>query len=144
MKPEKMPPERSCNFADEAAIRALGVELDDAWNSRDADTLAGLFCHDGDFRNAAGVMLRGRGQIRRHYAEEVFPALPEGLLHETIPAHIRFVAPDVAVGDGEVRLFEEDSKAAEYPPLLVTSVLLREEDRWLISAVRLARPESTG
>lgn len=141
MKPEKTPPERFHNSTDRAAIRSLGVELDDAWNSRDADTLAGLFCHDADFRNAAGLMLRGREEIRRHYTAEVFPTLPVGLLHETIPAHIRFVTPDVAVGDGEVRLFEEDSEAVEYPPLLVSSVLVKEEDRWLISAVRLAKPE---
>jgi uncharacterized protein (TIGR02246 family) len=121
-------------------MRELAAGFDAAWNGRDADALAAFFTDDADFGNAAGEVFRGIEGIRRHYREGVFPSLPVGLPHKTTPEDIRFVAQDVIIGNGTVRLFLESREAAEYAEMRVTAIMVKEGNRWLLSAVRLMVP----
>lgn len=61
--------------ADRAALGAVVQELDAARNARDAARFSAVFAEDGSLAfPVEGVALRGREEIRRHYAT-LFPAL---------------------------------------------------------------------
>ena len=126
------------------AIHKLAADVDAAWNERDAADLGALFTDDGDFRYHTGRSLRGRKQIEQFYASTAFPAMPTDLRHKTVPEHIRFVTDDVAIGDGSIQITHAatlDKEEEPYLSLLLTSVVVKEQGRWRIAAVRLMVPQ---
>lgn len=126
-------------LADEAAVRRLNADLDEAWNRRDAAALAALFEADADFQWPAGELLPGRERIREHFAGVVFTQTPPAMRHLTTLRRLRFPAPDTAIGDGTIEVARENAAAGEKPHFyaLFTSVGRKRDGRWLIAAVRL-------
>lgn len=121
----------------------LAAKIDTAWNNRDADSLASLFHTDADFQFYNGLMLRGQKLIRRFYSRSIFPSLPEGLRHLTKSTRIRLLTESVAIGDTKVDLIDEaedDEEQRVQRRLMATTVLIKEKERWWISAVRLMVP----
>ena len=133
--------------ADNQEVEDLSIQLaskfDTAWNNRDADSLASLFHIDADFQFYNGLLLRGQKLIKRFYSRSIFPSLPEGLRHLTRSARIRLLTETVAIGDAKVDLVDEsedDEEKRVQLRLLSTTVLIKEEEKWLVSAVRLMVP----
>lgn len=53
-----------CKNADEAAIRKVVDEFNDAWNARSASRYAAVFAEDADWENAFGGRRKGRKEIQ--------------------------------------------------------------------------------
>ena len=137
MKPEKLSQE----------LEDLSAEIiskfETAWNNRDADSLAALFHSEADFQFYYGIMVRGRERIKRYYTEKVFPYLPKGLRHLTRSYKLRLLTDGVVIGDGRVDLVDENEKDPEkrvQHRLRVTTVVVKDEEEWRFSAVRMMVP----
>ncbi len=128
--------------AKEIAIQ-LGAKLDKAWNNRDAKALARLFQEKADFQWDSGKMVRGRDEIEKCFASSVFPALPDAFRHRAIVQHVRSIKDDVFIGDGEIEIYdstESDLQKRVRQKFQCTSVAVKENRIWLLSAVRLMVP----
>jgi uncharacterized protein (TIGR02246 family) len=124
---------------DQQAVLQLPADLDRAWNERDAQSFAALFDEDGDFRLHTGLWIQGKDAIERFWAEEVFPTLSERMQHVVTPKRVRFVASDVAIGDGTLRLVDHlEEQERVHLEVEGTMLLVKREGRWRISAIRLA------
>ena len=137
MKPEKLTQEI------EQISKEIVSKFDDAWNGRDADAMADLLHSEADFQLYYGLMVRGRERIKKYYAEKIFPYLPEGLRHVTRSYKVRLLTEGVAIGDGRVDLVdenEEDPEKRVHRRLKVTTVVLKGEEGWRFSAVRIMVP----
>lgn len=125
--------------ADQQSVLQLAVQIDGSWNRRDAAAFADLFVPDGDFRFYSGPWIRGRAAIAAFWQNEVFPGLPESMRHSILIQRVRFVTEHVAIGDGLLRFV--DVSAGSERILLErdgTLVAVKQNGRWLISAIRLA------
>jgi uncharacterized protein (TIGR02246 family) len=68
----------------------------DAWNAKDAATLANLFVEDADFVNVTGLHWTTRADFERAHAygfQRIFP----GSRLEMVDARSRMISDDVAV-----------------------------------------------
>jgi uncharacterized protein (TIGR02246 family) len=86
--------------ADIAAIRRVNADLDRAWNRRGAAALAALFLEDADYQWPTGELLAGRSRIEEHFGTVVFRQMPADFRHVTETRRLRFLGPDIVIGDG--------------------------------------------
>jgi uncharacterized protein (TIGR02246 family) len=93
-----MPTETATASADEAAIRQIVVDLQDAWNRRDADTWAAAFDPDSDHLNLTGLLFEGRQMNRDRHAEIFAGMFKNSDLRHGV-RRLRFLNPDIAVVD---------------------------------------------
>lgn len=84
--------------ADEAAIRALVEQYQQAFNAGDAGKAAGIFAENGVFVDAFGKAFEGRSEIEKQVAGGDTQGKPERLTL-TVEA-VRFIKPDVALMRG--------------------------------------------
>jgi uncharacterized protein (TIGR02246 family) len=124
--------------AEIAAIQQNRANLDAAYNRRDAAALSELFLEDGDFQWHTGALLKGREEIRQYFANS-FKSMPADYRHVTEFQRIRFLGPDIAIGDGTIVIARAGAAADEKPymKVLMTCVGKRENGKWRIAAVRL-------
>ena len=124
--------------ADIAAIQQVRADLDAAYDKRDAVAFSELFFADADFQWHTGDLLKDRNEIQQHFANS-FKIMPPDYRHITTFERIRFIKPDVAIGDGTVVIAREGAPQNEKPYLkvLLTCVGKKEKGQWRISAVRL-------
>ena len=54
---------------DERDIRAIGSQLQQAWNKADAKMLADLFLTDGDYVSSTGRTARGRAEVEKAFQQ---------------------------------------------------------------------------
>lgn len=109
----------STTSADREALAAVVQELDAAWNARDAARFSAVFTEEGNFQfPVEGIALRGRGEIRRHYARQ-FATFPPGLRHVTTTGETDVIGPGVLAVDFEVDIFGTDPKTGKAQTLLV-------------------------
>jgi uncharacterized protein (TIGR02246 family) len=86
--------------ADVAAIHKLIDGHAIGWNKGDAKFVAQLWHEDGDIRSADEGIIKGREAIQARY-EKMFSTWAKGTTHSHPgPVTIRFLRPDVAIGDG--------------------------------------------
>lgn len=122
---------------DREAVRKDLAAFVKAFESRDAKALAAHWTEDGEYRNDAGVELRGREAIQKAFAT-LFAATPE-IKAEIRPGSLRFLSRDVAAGEGSVTVRRG---AAETPTnARYTSLLVREEGRWRLAQLTEAEDD---
>ena len=117
--------------ADEAAIRAHAVAIENALNKRDAAALVLLFTADADEVNGDGPRVVGREAMRRSDAADLAKWPPTMRFALTVTS-IRFLGQDVAIVETVAR-FNEGAVRENRG----TSVIVRQSGRWLISALRV-------
>jgi uncharacterized protein (TIGR02246 family) len=122
-----------------AAVKQLAIDLDEAWNRHDAIALSELFLEDADFQWHTGDLLKSRKQIEQYFSMSVFKDLPMDRRHNSTIQRIRFLRPDIAIGDGTLVVSREGAPENEKPALsvLFTSVAQKKQGHWHIAAVRL-------
>jgi uncharacterized protein (TIGR02246 family) len=127
------------DFKEIAAIKKLALDLDAAWNRHDAVALSELFLEDADFQWHTGDVLNNRKQIEQYFSESVFKNMPMDRRHNSTIQRIRFLRPDIAIGDGTLVVSRVGAPENEKPSLsvLFTSVAQKKQGRWHIAAVRL-------
>jgi len=131
--PSPTPPNRE-------TIAAVVQELDAAWNAREPGRFSAVFSEDGSFGfPVEGIALRGRDEIRAHYAK-LFPKMPSDLRHLTTIGNFEIINPDLVAVDFEVHILGTDPKTGSaQAPLLHYHGLglgVRTDSGWRI---RLAR-----
>jgi len=128
-----------------SAIEKVKADLDSAYNKRDAAAFSALFLEDADFQWHTGEVLKDRKQIQEHFAN-AFKIMPPEYRHITTFQRIRFLTPDIAIGDGTVVIARDGAPANEEPYLkvLLTSVGKKVNGVWRIAAVRLILPKTKG
>jgi len=125
-------------LADIAAIRQGGVDLDAAYNRRDAKAFSAFFLDDADFQWHTGDLLKNRKEIEQNFANS-FKVMPADYRHITTFQRIRFLRPDMVIGDGTVVIVREGATENEKPILsvLFTCVGQKVKGQWKLAAVRL-------
>jgi uncharacterized protein (TIGR02246 family) len=125
-------------FADIAAIKQAGANLDTAYNRRDAIAFSNLFLEDADFQWHTGDLLKNRNDIEQYFSNS-FKIMPADYRHITTFQRIRLLDPYFAIGDGTVVIAREGASENEKPYLsvLFTCVGKKVNDQWKIAAIRL-------
>lgn len=117
--------------ADEAAIRAQAVAVENAVNKRDAGAVVALFTPDGDEVNGDGPRVAGREAMRQGQQAGMTKLSPTMRLNLTVTS-IRFLGPDVAIAEAEGRVNEGAIRLNR-----ATWVMARQNGKWLFAAVRV-------
>lgn len=128
----------SASAADEKDIRAIGAQIQQAWNAADAKMIADLWLTDGDYVSSTGRTATGRAEV-----EHAFAAQWAGLYKGTKIAHtltsVRFLRKDVAIADGAFEISgmkDASGKLLSSRSGLSTVVVVRKGDRWYVAALR--------
>jgi uncharacterized protein (TIGR02246 family) len=111
---------------DEALIRKLISQGEEAWNKHDAEALAAQHTEDVDHINAIGGWSKGREAIRKLWAQLFETSFKEDTSKMTIEK-IRFLKPDVAVAI--LRIIHKRPAETES---LATIVMTKDGDKWQI------------
>ena len=120
--------------ADEAAIRKLEVQQQEAWNSHDARAYASLFTEDGDCVNVVGWWWKGRPEIEQKLTAAYAFVFAQSVL--TIgQVDVRFLTPEMAVA--HVRWTMTGARTPHSLPKpeqgIQTQVLQKSSGNWLIA-----------
>jgi len=125
--------------ADREALAAVVQELDAAYNAQDAARFSAVFAKDGNFQfPVEGTVLRGRDEIRQHFAKQ-FATLPP-LRHVTTTGEIDGIGPGILAVDVQVDIQAIDPKTGAAQTLFHYDGLglgIRTDSGWRIRLVRL-------
>ncbi len=132
--PMRLPP-----ATDEQAIRQIEARFNDAWNRHDPAGMAEALADDGQFVTVNGVWMKTRAEFlglmqRLHGASGPFRSSKR----ETLEAHVRFLAPDVAMVHSRFRVsgdITEDGAAVAREGVGIR-VVQRKDGRWWTVAVQ--------
>jgi uncharacterized protein (TIGR02246 family) len=113
---------------DEQAIRATGDAFIKAFNAADAKTLGALWTAEADYVDENGQSYQGRAAIEKEYAT-LFDEHPGVTMRiEILSVHV--IGPATAVEDGR------SSNGRTISQGRYTAVHVKQDGKWLISAVR--------
>lgn len=114
----------------EASIRSTIDMLVEAWNENDMKTFVSLFTDHASYISGAGVWLRGQEAIRNQFSNNQASNGVHGKVIIT-DSLIKLIKADVAVVHST---WEMDSNAIQRKGV-ITQLMLRDGDRWRISAL---------
>jgi uncharacterized protein (TIGR02246 family) len=125
--------------ADREALAAVVQELDAAYSAQDAARFGALFAEDGNFQfPSEGIVLRGRNEIRQHFAGQFATHPP--LRHVTTTGEIDIIGPGILAVDIQVDIQSIDSKTGAAQTLFHyegLSLGIQTDSGWRIRLVRL-------
>jgi uncharacterized protein (TIGR02246 family) len=121
--------------ADEAAIRQVEMQQQEAWNRHDAKAYAALFTEDGDCVNVVGWWWKGRAEIEKKLTDAFAFVFRESAL--TVgEISVRFLSPELAVA--HVRWTMTGARTPQGLPTpqqgIQTQLLQKQAGKWLIAA----------
>jgi len=120
---------------DEADIRNLETQQQEAWNRHDAKAYANLFTEDGDVVNVVGWWWKGRAEIEQKLAAAYVYVFRESTLTIT-EVDVKFLTLQIAVA--HVRWSMAGARTPQGIPEpregIQTQVLQKREGKWLIAA----------
>jgi uncharacterized protein (TIGR02246 family) len=116
---------------DEAAIRAIIANLEEAWTKGDGKLWGEQFSEDVDFTVWNGLFLKGREAITKSHTE-IFKTIFKGekLRHKVLS--IRFLRADVAVVRTEASHVKKEAEFPSRPMVFPLYVMTKENGRWQI------------
>jgi uncharacterized protein (TIGR02246 family) len=123
---------------DEKDVRAIGRQLQDAWNKGDARMLADSFLTDGDYIGSTGRTARGRAEVEKAFASQWSGIYKGTKLTHTVTS-VRFVRRDVAIADGAFDITgmrDSGGKPLGTRSGLSTLIAVKKGDRWYVAALR--------
>ena len=126
---------------DEAAIRQVVQQHDDARNRSDWKALGALFTQDAEQLTSAGEWRRGRAEIEKGIAQTMSTTYKGGKYVSKI-ATVRLLAPTVALADGSFEIANIGSGGSRRGH--TTLVLVKSGSDWRIAASRSMVPTSVG
>ena len=119
---------------DEATIRSMWKQFEDAFNRNDAAKVASLYAADGDRINSNFELAKGRQEIATQYEKEFAKRKADPT---TVPFHaeitIRLLNPQIAILDGEWQGVQQGKNVGGQ----FTGVLKRSASGWEIAAGRV-------
>ena len=116
---------------DEAAIRAIIVNLEEAWIKGDGKLWGDQFAQDVDFTVWNGLYLKGREAITKSHTD-IFNTIFRGekLRHKVLS--IRFLRDGVAVVRTEASHVKKEAEFPSRPMVFPLYVMTKENGRWQI------------
>jgi len=127
-----MSPQKLGTAEDERTIRNTATEFVNAWNKHDAKQLATCFSPDGDLISPNGHVARGRADVEKLLNEEQSGPFKNSRLNMP-QKYLRFLSASLAIADYD---FDISHTTGGDIKGLVTSVLRKEGEKWLIAAAR--------
>jgi uncharacterized protein (TIGR02246 family) len=130
------------DIANEKAVRALYEAFVKAWNSHDYMALADIWAIDGDHMEPDGTVAKSREAVAGLFKRGHEGPFKNARLQLSI-ADVWFVSADVALVDGGYAVSGvRTADGVELPERRghLTSVLLKEQGKWWITASRLMIP----
>ena len=125
----------SQNGADETAIRELIAQYLDIRAQNDEQALLAILTADADQLTTSGTLRTGRNGVSRgSLASSRNNSGNRSISVESI----RFIKPDVVIVNGRYSILERDNTPDSH--YLTTFVVLVEDGRWKISAIRNMQP----
>ena len=82
--------------AEEAAVRQVVKQVEDAWNAHDGKAFAAPFAADADYVVVNGMKLKGREAIEAGHTQ-IFTTIYKESHNVATVRSIRFLRPDVAI-----------------------------------------------
>lgn len=122
---------------DSVAVAALVEEYLTSWNEHDPSALATFFTQDADMIMGSDPVALGRGAIERWWRAYFSRQEPERRVEIVIQA-LRLIAPDVAVLNVTTTTGGPNAQGNQLRSRRArgTWVVVRQSDRWRISAMR--------
>jgi uncharacterized protein (TIGR02246 family) len=129
----------STTSAEREALAAVVQELDAAYNAQDAARFSAVFAEDGNFQfPVEGMVLRGRNEIRQHFARQFATHPP--LRHVTTTGDIDVIGPGILAVDVQVDIQSVDPKTGAAQTLFHyegVGLGIQTDSGWRIRLVRL-------
>lgn len=114
---------------DEQVIRKLIADETIAWNRHEANLTPEALAEDSDIVLPTGQYFKGKPHLGK-----AFDTFLKNAHKTTCVDRIRFVRPDVALVDGQFEISGADIQP--YPKGLQTWVMVKENQRWKVTANR--------
>ncbi|HKY03263.1 MAG TPA: SgcJ/EcaC family oxidoreductase, partial [Blastocatellia bacterium] len=132
----------SSRAADEAEIRSLVTQLQEAWNKGDGKAFAEPFAEDADYVVVNGMYVKGRTVIGQGH-QRIFDTIYKNSHNTGTVERIRFLRDDVAVVHVEWLLKRTENGAAREARARATLVVTKDKGRWSIAAFHNTPIEGT-
>ena len=120
-----------------ASVKSVVASLAESWNRHDMAAFAAAFCDDADFVNVIGMRWHGRQEIETKHAQTHRTIFRNSVL-QIIEVTVRFLTPTIALAHARTELKGAESLREPVVPevrrTLLTCVLMKDADRWLIAA----------
>jgi uncharacterized protein (TIGR02246 family) len=127
--------------ADDAAIRRVVQQQDEARNRGDWKALSELFTQDAEQLTSSGTWRRGRAAIEKGVAQSM-GSVYKGAKYTTKVESVRMLAPTVAMTDGTFEISNIAGGSTRRGH--ATYLLVKSGDAWRIAAVRSMVPTPEG
>ena len=125
--------------ADEAAIRAVLGQMEDAWARADADAYVAAFTEDASYVVFDGTRLHGRQEIADAHVP-LWRSILKGSRLVGVSASVQFVTPDVAVVHSKGGVLKKHERTPSRRSLSVqTLVAVRRDGGWRFAAFQNTR-----
>lgn len=118
--------------ADEAAIRQVVKQVEDAWNAHDGKAFAAPFAIDADYVVVNGMKLNGREAIEKGHTG-IFTTIYKDSHNVGSVKSVRFLRSDVAVAHVEWNLEFRMGDKTEKGHAMNTMVMTKEGGKWSIA-----------
>lgn len=129
--------------SDEAAIRQIVQQVQDAWNAHDGKAFAAPFATDADYVVVNGMYIKGREAIEQGHTQ-IFSTIYKESKNAATVKSVRFLRPDVAVAHVEWNLEFRAGGEARRAQAMNTMVLTKEGGRWGIAVFQNGPIEAHG
>ena len=126
---------------DEAAIRAILANLNDAWTKGDARLWGSQFAEDADFTAWMGAYVKGREVITSEHGR-IFQTIYKGTKLRLNVRSIRFLRGDVAVVHAEGSVVKKEEEFPATPQVVPAVILTKEKGQWQIAVFQNTRVQS--
>jgi uncharacterized protein (TIGR02246 family) len=140
-EPIKDPAPAKSQSSAELAVRKAASDFDQAFNSGNADKVAGLWTVDAEYVDEDGQRYVGRDLIKKEYAE-FFGANPQAKISSVIDS-VRVINDSTAVEDGRAMI--QPPPAGAPGSSRYSAIYVQHEGKWLLSSVhdmRVASPSN--
>jgi uncharacterized protein (TIGR02246 family) len=119
--------------ADEAAIRQVVKQVEDAWNAHDGKAFAAPFAADADYVVVNGNYIKGRDAIEAGHTQ-IFTTIYKNSHNVGTVKSIRFLRPDVAIVHVEWNLEFSMGGETKKSHAMNTMIMAKEGGKWSIAA----------
>lgn len=127
------------NAADEAAIRAIPLQMVDAWNTGSGEAFAAPFTENADFVAFEGTHLQGRREIASFH-QQIFDTSVKGSRLEGEVKFVHFLGPQLAVMHAVARVtLPGGSEPSPSRDSMQIFVVMKRDGEWRVEAVQNSR-----
>ena len=129
--------------SDEAAVRQVVQQVQDAWNAHDGRAFAAPFAPDSDYVNVRGERAKGREAIEKGHTA-IFSTIYKDSYNVGTVKSIRFLRPDIAVVHAEWTLEFRAGSETRKGHAMNTMVMTKDNGKWSIAVFHNTPIEAVG